>query len=186
MRQLQRRDKGLGLGIIHTAMLSNSIITRLRHQHETLEELVSGFTEEQLRQRILPDKWSIHEQAAHLAAYQPAFYGRLQRMQQENNPLFDRYVADNDPHFHECCKESITWLLNYLADKRTLINTYLLTYGEQALQHTGRHPKYGVMSIIGWTEFFLLHEAHHLFSIFMLAREMNIKSQQGESYNFNQ
>jgi hypothetical protein len=35
---------------------------------------------------------------------------------------------------------------------------------------TGTHPKFGVLTIPGWTEFFLLHEAHHLFTIFRLAK----------------
>ena len=87
-------------------MLSQSIIVRLRHQHETLMELLEGFSEDALRSRVIPGKWSIFEQAAHLAAYQPTFYARLQQIEAGNGPSFERYVADNDPHFHECCHHS--------------------------------------------------------------------------------
>jgi len=41
---------------------------------------------------------------------------------------------------------------------------------DEELLLTGSHPKFGVMTIPGWTEFFLLHEAHHLFTIFRLAK----------------
>jgi hypothetical protein len=159
-------------------MLSQSIIVRLRHQHETLTELVEDFSEDALRRRVIPGKWSIFEQAAHLAAYQPTFYARLQQMEAGNGPSFERYVADNDPHFHECCQKPLSELLDYLNKERAVISRHLLSLTETALQRNGRHPKYGLMDIGGWTEFFLLHEAHHLFSIFMLAREMNIYSQQ--------
>lgn len=159
-------------------MLSQSVIVRLRHQHETLPELLEGFTEEALRLPVIPGKWSVFEQTAHLAAYQPAFYARLQRIEKENSPTFNRYVADNDPHFHDCVKKPLPWLLDHLQSQRGIINQYLLTLSGEALQRNGIHPKYGTMSVSGWTEFFLLHEAHHLFSIFMLAREMNIYSQQ--------
>lgn len=159
-------------------MLSQSIIVRLRHQHETLTELVEDFSEDALRRRVIPGKWSIFEQAAHLAAYQPTFYARLQHMEAGNGPSFERYVADNDPHFHECCQNPLSELLDYLNKERAVISRHLLSLTETALQRNGRHPKYGLMDIGGWTEFFLLHEAHHLFSIFMLAREMNIFSQQ--------
>lgn len=159
-------------------MLSQSIIVRLQHQHESLNGLLEGFSEEELRHRVIPGKWSIFEQAAHLAAYQPAFIARLQRMEAENEPSFERYVADNDPHFQECCQKTLIGLFDHLGTQRATINGHLLSLTEKALQRSGKHPKFGLMTVGGWTEFFLLHEAHHLFSIFMLAREMNIYRQQ--------
>ena len=146
----------------------------MEHQHETLRDLLQGFSEEALRREIVPGKWSVFEQAAHLAAYQPTFLARLNRMAQETNPSFERYVAGNDPHFGECCQKPLPWLLEYADTVRASVSQHLQTLPEQGLQRTGLHPKYGKMTIIDWTEFFLLHEAHHLFSIFMLAREMNI------------
>ena len=155
-------------------MLSQSIIVRLRHQHETLTELLDGCPEDALRRRVIPGKWSIFEQAAHLAAYQPTFYARLHQIETGNEPSFERYVADNDPHFHACCQKPLSELLDYFNKERAVISRYLLSLTETALARNARHPKYGLMAVEGWTEFFLLHEAHHLFSIFMLAREMNI------------
>ena len=35
----------------------------------------------------------------------------------------------------------------------------------------GHHPKYGALTLVEWTEFFLLHEAHHLFTLFKLLNE---------------
>jgi hypothetical protein len=40
---------------------------------------------------------------------------------------------------------------------------------EEKLARTGIHKKYGRLTILQWTEFFLLHEAHHIFTIFKLA-----------------
>jgi hypothetical protein len=159
-------------------MLSKSIIVRLGHQHETLHELLSGFAEEDLRRCLIPGKWSVFEQTAHLAAYQPTFLARLQLMAKQDNPSFERYVADNDPHFHECCQKPLNQLFKHVDTLRSSINQHLESLSGQDLLRTGLHPKYGKMTITGWTEFFLLHEAHHLFSIFMLARDMNISSQQ--------
>jgi len=59
--------------------LSASVCSRLQHQHETIYELIRGFSEEQLRQRLQPDKWSAFEQLAHLVSYQPVFMQRLQK-----------------------------------------------------------------------------------------------------------
>jgi hypothetical protein len=40
------------------------------------------------------------------------------------------------------------------------------------LNRTGEHPVFGKMNMIKWLHFFLLHEAHHLFTIFKLASGM--------------
>jgi len=40
------------------------------------------------------------------------------------------------------------------------------------LNRKALHKKYGEMSLLKWTEFFLLHEAHHLFTIFMLSSQL--------------
>jgi hypothetical protein len=40
---------------------------------------------------------------------------------------------------------------------------------ETELNKTGTHPVYGNLNILKWIEFFLLHEAHHLLTIFQLA-----------------
>lgn len=150
--------------------LSASVRTRLQHQHETIHDLLKGFSEEQLKQRIQRDKWSVHEQVAHLATYQPLFFRRLKTIEQEDNPFFDRYVADNDPAFLASCQKPVSDLLNGLQLQRNMIIEYLLAVPAETLGKTGRHPKYGLLTMTEWTEFFLLHEAHHLFSIFMLTR----------------
>jgi hypothetical protein len=150
--------------------LSASVCSRLQHQHETIQELLNGFSEDQLRQRIHSDKWSAFEQVTHLVIYQPVFMQRMQRIQQEDAPMFDRYVADNDPAFIEGCKRSLTELLNDMSAQRITIINYLMTLPASALGKTARHPKYGMLTVAEWTGFFLLHEAHHLFSIFMLTR----------------
>ena len=158
--------------------LSASIITRLHHQHETLFELIEGSTEEELKQHIIPGKWSAFEQIVHLVTYQPVLLERLQKIQQEDSPVFGRYVADTDPVFLEGCKKSLKDLLEQLKEQRNEINVHLTTLSDIILVRSARHPKFGVLTIAGWAEFFLLHEAHHLFSIFKLVREAKAMAQQ--------
>lgn len=158
--------------------LSASILSRLQHQHETLLELIDDATEEELKQPVIPGKWSAFEQIVHLVTYQPVLLQRLQKIESEDSPVFGRYVADTDPAFREGCKKSLKELLTQLKEQRSQINNHLSTLSEQVLQRSARHPKFGTMTIIGWTEFFLLHEAHHLFSIFKLVREGRVSLQQ--------
>jgi DinB family protein len=152
--------------------LSVSMLTRLRHQQETLGELINGFTEEQLKLRTDPDKWSVFEQIAHLAAYQVIFIRRLERLEQEKDPVFGRYVAENDPQFPVYLAKSLHVLNEDITVNRSFIVRFLEGVDESALCVTGLHPLYGPLTTLQWAEFFLLHEAHHLFAIFKLTQAL--------------
>jgi hypothetical protein len=151
--------------------LSTSILTRLEHQHQTAHELIKGFDEEQLKQRIIPDKWSVFEQLAHLTAYQPVFLHRMQLVEQQLQPVFERYVADNDPAFLACRDRPLKELQDDLTTQRFIIYNHISRLPETTLRRTALHPLYGAMNIVQWTEFFLLHESHHLFAIFKLTAD---------------
>ncbi|HXB91441.1 MAG TPA: DinB family protein [Puia sp.] len=152
--------------------LSASVLARLQYQHQTIDELITGLSEEELRRRIYPDKWSAFENIAHLAAYQPVFFERLVRMQQDTAPAFERYVAENDPLFPGYVDRTLEQLLRDIRKERSRILSELEGMSEATLQRTGRHPKFGLFPLATWTEFFLLHEAHHLFTIFPLVQEL--------------
>ena len=59
-------------------------------------------------------------------------------------------------------------LNEFLFTQRFLISNYVSTLSESSFMRSGKHPVYGELSIPRWIEFFLLHEAHHLFTIFKL------------------
>jgi hypothetical protein len=149
--------------------LSNSILARLQNQHETIAELTGGFSDLQLKKRINPDKWSIFENIAHLCAYQPAFAKRIEKIIAEESPSFERYVAENDSYFNECLRLSLEEMIAKIGSDRSTIITELNKLRDDQLMRTGRHPKYGSLSLYQWTDFFLLHEAHHLWTIMQLA-----------------
>ena len=153
-------------------MLSPSALTRLQYQHTTIRELIAGLTEQQLKQAIRPGKWSAFDNIAHLACYQPVFLLRLERIRTEDTPTFERYVADTDPLFPEYQQQPLGKLLSGLDTERALLMRKLRGMGEDELQRVATHPAYGILDVAKWTEFFLLHEAHHLYTIFMLAQEL--------------
>ena len=152
-------------------MISNSQHARLQHQHESVIEMTRGLDEEELRMRPATGKWSPFENIAHLSAYQPAFMERLKRIEKEDSPLFERYVAEKDPHFYECCEMDLQQLHEHLFTHRFLISNHIATLEEDTFRRIGRHPVYGELTIPKWIEFFLLHEAHHLFTIFKLLND---------------
>lgn len=149
-------------------MLTPSLNARLKFQHQTISELISGKTETQLRQRATPDKWSVLENIAHLALYQPVFLDRIEKILEGTQPTFDRYVADTDPAFPSFVQMPIGDLLASLNDIRARICHKVENLPPEKLSLIGHHPKFGSLTVPGWIEFFVLHEAHHLFTIFQL------------------
>lgn len=152
--------------------LSASMLARLQHQHETITELNNGLDEMQLKHRVNPDKWSAFENTVHLATYQHAFIHRLSLILAGGTPSFERYVADKDPLFHDHLRLSLQQIQEDLIKNRQLIVKRLTELNTRQLNLTGLHPRYGLMTITQWTEFFLLHEAHHLYTIFMLTQDL--------------
>jgi hypothetical protein len=148
--------------------LSTSALTRLQHQHETIRQLVGDLSEQQLRRTIDPGKWSAFDNIAHLACYQGVFLVRLERIQMEESPIFEAYVADTDPNFSGFQHGSLQHLYDSIDSRRAVLLNKLEGMNEVDLRRTASHRRYGLLDITHWTEFFLLHEAHHLYTIFSL------------------
>ncbi|GAB3493418.1 hypothetical protein GCM10027341_08690 [Spirosoma knui] len=154
-----------------------SLLVRLSSQPDALDHLLYGLTDEQIRQRPQPDKWSILEHIAHLGRYQEIFLDRMQHITTGETPAFSRYVADDDPGFADWARLSFDELIERMRGERATLNAFLSVLPEELITRVGLHPVYGPMTIEGWTEFFLLHEAHHLFTILKLGGALRSSEQ---------
>lgn len=148
-------------------------LSRLKTQHEVIEVLIFRLSEDELRFRPIPDKWSVHENIAHLACYQPRVIARTSKILEEENPSFESYIPEEDPEFSKFLYMTVSELISNLKSSRFELVHLMSTLTDEQLKRTGTHAKFGKMNLIEWTEFFLLHEAHHLHTIFKLI--MNIK-----------
>ena len=152
--------------------LPSSITTRLEYQHKSLMDLIEGLSDEQIRRQVIVGKWSVFENIVHLATYQHAFMQRVRQMLHEQNPQFGRYTAESDPLFYDNCTKSTREIMQDLIALRRELIGKILSLKEDDVQRTGGHPVFGIMNIMQWLNFFLLHEAHHLFTIFKLTAEL--------------
>jgi hypothetical protein len=152
--------------------LSSSIAARLQYQHHTIREIAGDRPESVLRREVNPGKWSAHANIAHLAAYQPAFLDRLDRIARESSPIFNRYVAEEDPLFSRYLERSVAALLEQIDADRTRILSLLMDADESYFDRTAAHPRFGLLTVVDWTEFFLLHEAHHLYTLYGLVHSL--------------
>ncbi len=154
--------------------LSESAQSRLAFQHLTIGEIIASIPE--IKQHLIPapGKWSIHDNIAHLARYSVVFNERLKNIQDLDAPQFPRYNADDDPEFPLRQQKSTAELLQSISMEREIISREAKSYSEEALNRIGVHPKFGRLTVIDWIEFYLLHEAHHIFTIYKLKSDVSI------------
>lgn len=86
----------------------------------------------------------------------------------EDTPVFDRYYGDANPEFTHYRSMYLPPLLSTIAADRAVIIELITNLTNGQLSRIGVHPKYGRLTILKWGEFFVLHEAHHLFTVFQL------------------
>ncbi|MEO8794049.1 MAG: DinB family protein [Daejeonella sp.] len=146
--------------------------SRLKHQHLVLEDLIGGLTGEQLNKEVYAGKWTIHQQLAHLASYNHTFLTRIHIIMETFNARFDPYLADNDPEFLLACQMETPELLNYFKKGSKKITDLIFSLNTSELIRTGIHAHYGNLSVLMWTEFYLLHEAHHIYGVFRMVNEL--------------
>ena len=153
-------------------MIYSSLTERLKNQHKTIASIIIKLNNSQLQYHPSPGKWNIHENIAHRAKYQPVFIDRIRKILTNDEPAFEVYKADDDDEFEIYCAFTTYELLKKISSDREVIFHLITHLPIDKLDRIGTHPKYGKLTISEWTEFFLLHEAHHLLTIFQLAHRV--------------
>lgn len=152
--------------------MNSSTLTRLHYQHKTLVDLIDGLSEEMIRRNVVSGKWSIFENIVHLQTYQHTFCARMKQLMLGENPTFSRYTAESDPYYVDNCHKSMREVMHDLLTIRKEMVNNISSLQESDLKKTAVHPTFGKMDLPEWLNFFLLHEAHHLFTIFRLSAEL--------------
>ena len=150
--------------------LSESTSVRLATQLEPLALLFAGADPDRMRGRPPSGKWSAHENLAHLARYHEVFLQRLRLILTEDRPHLGRYRAEDDPESPRWMALATDELLRRLKSLRSELIDVVERLSPDQLKRTGVHPVLGEMPIPMWIEFFLLHEAHHLYIALMTSR----------------
>ena len=143
---------------------------RLQDQHRIIDDLINRMTNKQWDEQVISGKWNIHQQLAHLVRYQEIFFGRIQQIMGSFSAVFKPYTAEEDVEFERAAQAPVPELLNRLTEMRETLIRFYLSLNSGELVRKGRHTRLGNLSIALWAEFFLLHEAHHIFEIFRMSR----------------
>ena len=135
-----------------------------------LDEAVHGVPVEVILQPPASGKWSANEHLAHLARYHQIFLERIDRILKEQRPAFSRYRAEEDTAWAHWKAHGYKEVAGELAAGRERLIARLKALSDADYERTGIHPKLGEMSLALWLEFFLVHEAHHLYAVLQLVK----------------
>jgi hypothetical protein len=144
-------------------MLNASILDRLEHQLDALAFVLGDAPDEAVRAQPAPGKWSARDNLAHLGRVHELTLERLRRILDEDRPQLPRYRAEEDPEWARWQRLGTSDVLAELRRLRQQLDALVRGLSDDQLARSGVHPRFGEMTIPGWLEFFLLHEAHHLY-----------------------
>jgi hypothetical protein len=144
-------------------MISPSLTTRLATQLDALQTILAGATPELLAKRPPSGAWSAHEHLAHLARHHDVFLERLHRIAAEETPAFTRYRAEDDSEWPSWAALPTAEVLSRLRFLRARIIQWVADLPPAGAGRAAVHPLFGRQSVSDVLEFFLLHEAHHLY-----------------------
>jgi hypothetical protein len=139
---------------------------RLEVQLQALPAILSDATAAEIGRRPPSGQWSARENLAHLARHHEVMLERLKRILGEDAPRLDRYRAEDDPEWPRWSGRSSREVLRALPRLRARLVARVRSLTRAQVARVGVHSGLGPMTVSRWLEFFLVHEAHHLYVIF--------------------
>ncbi len=151
-------------------MLPETTLLRLRTQLDIVPTMLSATAPAAAEWRPAPGKWSAREQLAHIGRLHPVTLQRIELILAEPDPQLPRYRAEEDSEWPRWAALPLDQVTGELTRLRPALVAAVTALPDAALARRGVHAVFGPMSIADWIEFFLLHEAHHLYSTLTLLR----------------
>jgi hypothetical protein len=95
---------------------------------------------------------------------------RIRRILAEDRPELPSYSAEKDPAWPAISAESTEEVLRKLLAARQEMIALTTGLSPEQSSRIGIHPTFGPMTLAQWLDFFLIHEAHHLYVAMTRAR----------------
>lgn len=129
---------------------------------QRLRDAVAGMTEEQLRARPVPGRWSTLEVICHIADFEPVYADRMKRVIAENEPT----LVPGDPDVFAARlaydKRQLNEELDLIEAVRRHVTTILRTLDPADFARTGRHVEDGPLTLSEVLRRIAEHVPHHL------------------------
>lgn len=150
---------------------SSELAARLDAQFSSWPALLGDPGSPRLERAPAPDKWCAREHLAHLVRMHGVCAARVRVILARESPLLPPYRAEKDPTWRQWRSLPAGDLLGTAAGRRAGLIEAVRALSDGDLARIGIHAVLGPLLLSEWIEFFLVHEAHHLYAIFKLVRE---------------
>ena len=152
-------------------MLPAGLEQRLATQLDAVLQRVRTAQAEAVAWRPPTSQWSAHENLAHLGRMHEVMRERLERILAEDRPALSRYRAEEDAAWPDWQALATSEILERVIALRRQLGGRIAALSDAELARVGVHSRLGAMDVPAWLEFFLLHEAHHLYVILIRLAE---------------
>jgi hypothetical protein len=144
-------------------MLDPGLTARLAHQLASFRTFVADADPRDLAWTPPSGRWSALLNLAHVGRHHEIMLERLERVLAEDAPAFPSYRETEDAGWAawEALRPETLWPL--LSERRGALEAWTARLTPAQAARTGVHARFGPMDVSRWLEFFLVHEAHHLY-----------------------
>lgn len=144
-------------------MLDPALLNRLESQLASFRAWIADADPRDLTWTPSPGKWSALLNLAHIGRHHEIMRERLDRVLAEDNPTFPRYTETDDPGWAEWEALTVGGVMDRLGSRRAELVAWASALTPAQVRRTGEHMRFGPLDVPHWLEFFLVHEAHHLY-----------------------
>jgi hypothetical protein len=144
-------------------MLDPGLTARLAHQLASFRTLVADADPRDLSCVPSSGQWSALLNLAHVGRHHEVMLERLERVLAEDAPAFPPYRETEDARWAEWEALSPEALWPRLSERRAALEAWAARLTPAQAARIGVHARFGPMDVARWLEFFLVHEAHHLY-----------------------
>ena len=138
--------------------MRTQLVNDLLNSQQAITEFLTTVADKQAW-RPAPNQWSFRQIARHLAITErECLLDRVQRIASGSNPTFGIYL-DREAEF---MTRDLHFALEQWADARQTVIDVVNALPESALSHTGYHPSFGRLTVLGYLQIFLDHDQRHL------------------------
>ena len=146
-------------------MTDPALHARLSHQLASFRAWIADADPRDLTWRPPSGKWSALLNLAHVGRHHEVMRERLDRVLTEDRPTMPRYRETEDPGWSEWESLPPEAVLARLQERRDGLVAWADALTPEQWRRTGVHSTFGPMDVSRWLEFFLVHEAHHLYVV---------------------
>ena len=143
----------------------SALIQGLKHSPLLLRELLGQISYEERKLHRIPDKWSIHEHACHLAQAEIMIYDRFQTFKFEPKPEFHPYLPGTTVADDELIHLDFDEQLDSFTLQRSKTVELLESFEDSIWEKAAIHPQYSQYSTHILLRHTLMHDHFHMYRI---------------------